>query len=131
MGAARSLEGADLLVNLERAGDDDHRHVRQQVFHLRQEIEPALAVSKHVVEDDQGRPVGGQHRERLRGGARAKQVVVPQRLLIQLVLEVVVLNHENAFAAHGPGQDAPESGENQAGSPRAGRIRFRRVRGGH
>ena len=97
MGAARALERLHLLVHLQRAGDDDDGHKRQQLLELGQEIQAELALRQHVVEDQQVGPFAGNWARASVPLLTRISCVFGQGLLVDLVLEVVVFDDQDGW----------------------------------
>src|SRR5436189_3735240 len=103
VGAARSLERGHLLMNLQRAGNHNDRHVGHQFLQLAQVVQTQFAVGQDVIEEDQVRRRLRDGSQRVAGGGGADQLVFGQRFFVNLVLQIVVLDDENALVVHGLG----------------------------
>ena len=103
MGAARSLERGHLLMHLQRAGNHNDRHVGHQFLQLAQVVQTQFAVGQDVIQEDQVRRSFRDGLERVAGGGSADQLILGERFFVKLVLQIVVLDDENARAVHGLG----------------------------
>src|SRR5437867_2522081 len=100
MGPARPLEGVHLLMNFQSAGNNHDRDKRQQLFQFRKEFQAEFAFIQHVVQNEQVGPGAWNLLERLAAGADANQFIFAQRLLVNLVLEIVVFNNHDGGNVH-------------------------------
>ncbi len=96
MRAPRPLQRLKLLMRLQRAGRHDHRHKRQQLLELREERQAQLALFQHVIQEDETRWVLSRDLQPFGSRAGADQLIVLQRVGIDLILEIVVLDDEYA-----------------------------------
>src|SRR6516225_2326370 len=100
MGATRALQGFQLLMYLERTGDDDNGHEWKQFPELGQKIETQLAIIQHMIEDHYCGWLFRNARQGLAAAFHAHQRKFRQSFLIDLILEIVVFDDENDRSIH-------------------------------
>lgn len=102
VGAAWSLEGFDLFADIHGAADDDDGDVGHGFLEFGEVVEAEVAVVEDMVEDDD---VGGGFGEKVEGlaaGAGAGELEVGEGVFVDLGLEIVVLDDEDARLIHDP-----------------------------
>jgi len=100
VGAAGALEGAHLLVDFERAGNNDDGDMGEEFLEAGEEFEAEIALGKDVVEDDGAGGVLGGAFEGVRTGEDAGQFIFRERVLVEFELEIVVFDDENPQLVH-------------------------------
>lgn len=118
VGAARSLEGFDLFPDVHGPTDYDHGDVGHGFFQFGEVIEAEVAVVEDVVEDDDVRSGLGEQVECFAAGAGPGQMeIIREGVFVDLGLEIVVLDDEDARFFHGPGFRLGLGGASRKESP--------------
>src|SRR5688572_9105813 len=87
-------------MHLKRARDNDDWNMRQGLLELRKIIQAEFSFIEDVVEQDQVGLKAREIREGFRACADSSQLVLRERILVNFILQVVVLNNKNDRLVH-------------------------------
>lgn len=126
--AARSLKRLDLLTDIHGATDDHDRDMGKGLLELREVVETQVAVVEDMIEDNDVGCRLGEESEGFPSGSGTEQFEVGEGVLVDLRLQVVVLDDEDARFLHGRGMNVGgpgASGKVGVRGPREGWIDVR------
>ena len=81
-------------MHLQRAGNNDDGHKRQQFLELGQKIQPQFALGQDMVKDEQIRRLTGDVGQRSLPVLTRVSLILGQGLLVNLVLQIVVFDNQ-------------------------------------
>ena len=110
MGPAWSLKYAELLMHFQRARDNDDRHMGQQLLEIAEVIQAQFAMGKDMVQDNETGRVLDDVLQSCGSRRDSFERIFRQRFFIDLILEIIIFDDENARIVHGLAQGYASEG---------------------